>query len=163
MTSTPVSRGLTRAESLALLGSVPVARVAFQLDVLPTVVTVNVSLEPGGLLVTARSEPLQEAARRKLYVVLEGDDVDLDTRSGWAVGVVGRAELVDDPAGLGGAAPVPWTAGTVDRQIRIAVDLVEGRRVGNAHRTSVRACPTAGRTGLPEGSTRLPEEAVGRS
>ena len=77
----------------------------------------------------------------------QADDVDVGTRVGWSVTVVGYSRAVTDSADirhLEEAGLVPWAPGERDHFIRISPEIVNGRRVtaawqptGNGNASSI--------------------------
>ena len=105
---------LDRGESLRLLASVPVGRLIFTVNALPTVRLMNFALVDGLIVVRTADD---SAAARKVYdtvVAFEADELDSAARSGSSVTVIGPAALVADPetATRYQAVPlVPWAPG----------------------------------------------------
>lgn len=132
-----VSHGLvelSRAECLALLGSRPLGRLVHTQQGLPAIRPVNFVLQPEGIyLRTSDDGSVLRSADASDVVAFEVDDFDAAGRYGWSVVVLGRAQRVTDPLALGRLAElplVPWAAGRRDQVVRIALELVNGRRVG---------------------------------
>lgn len=87
-------------DCLRLLASVPVARVGFFADGEVVILPVNHAVDGQDLVFrTARGTKLS-AAEGESLVVLEADEYDQETRTGWSVVVNGRAEVVDDTADI---------------------------------------------------------------
>lgn len=123
---------LDREESLRLLATVPVGRLIFTVNALPTVRLMNFALVDG-LIVMRTAE--DSTAARKVHgsvVAFEADEVDDATCSGWSVTVLGRAALVPDPekvARYQAMSLVPWAPGSRDTFLTLTTELTEGRRV----------------------------------
>lgn len=122
---------LTRAQSMHLLGSVPLGRVVFTHHALPAIRPVNHIVDGDDIVI--RSHPgaaIVSAADQAAGVIVayEGDDISPSTRTGWTVIVTGTARLVGDPADTARYAPVlkPWVAGDMSQLIRIHADIVTG-------------------------------------
>jgi uncharacterized protein len=126
---------LDRGESLRLLASVPVGRLIFTVNALPTVRVMNFALVDG--LIVIRTADNSTVARKvhDTIVAFEADELDNATCSGWSVTVIGRAALVTDP-GMSAryrAVPlVPWAPGPRDTFLTITTELAEGRLAGRA-------------------------------
>lgn len=123
---------LDRGESLRLLATVPVGRLIFTVNALPTVRPVNFVL--AGELIVVRTAASSTVARKidGAIVAFEADELDPVTCSGWSVTVTGRAELATDPEALARYRTlrlVPWAAGVRDAFVTISTELVEGSRV----------------------------------
>lgn len=126
---------LDRGESLRLLASVPVGRLIFTVNALPTVRVMNFALVDG--LIVMRTADDSTVARKvhDTVVAFEADQLDNATCSGWSVTVIGRAALVADPeiAARYRTVPlVPWAPGPRDTFMTITTELAEGRRVRRA-------------------------------
>lgn len=126
---------LDRAESLRLLASVPVGRLIFTVNALPTVRLMNFALVDG--LIVMRTADDSTVARKvhDTIVAFEADELDNATCSGWSVTVIGRAALVTDPgmsARYRAVRLVPWAPGPRDTFLTITTELAEGRRAGRA-------------------------------
>ena len=130
-----VSR-LLEPECRALMGSVPVGRVAFVVSGPPLVLPVNFTLSgPEILITTAAMSPLAELARAGRLVTFEVDDIDEPSRLGWSVLCHGPARLVleqgdHDSDGL--RLVRPWIGD--DRQTVVAIRprSMTGRRIALA-------------------------------
>lgn len=123
---------LGRAECRRLLASVPVGRLIFTVNALPTVRPMNFVLVDGLIVLrtTAQSTATQKIDRA--IVAFEADELDAVNRSGWSVVVTGRAEVVKDAemiARYHTLPLVPWAPGVRDQFVTITTELVEGLRV----------------------------------
>lgn len=83
---------LSREESLRLLATAAVGRVVFTMRGLPAVQPVSFILVDDGVLIGAT--PTLTAAVRDAIVVLQADDIDPASHTGWSVTVTGRAQDV---------------------------------------------------------------------
>ncbi len=124
---------LPRDECLHLLATSVIGRVVFTAAALPAVQPVNFALDSDGAVVirTAAGSRLASAARNAV-LAFEVDDFDTETRSGWSVIVTGRADVVRDETELARlrALPLsPWAGGDRTEFVRIAAEIVSGRRV----------------------------------
>jgi hypothetical protein len=135
---------LSRAESLRVLGRVPVGRLIFTLNALPTVRPMNFALVDGLILVRTSADTTVGRKVHDTIVAFEVDELDAATASGWSVTVTGRAALVTDPGELARyrAVPLaPWAPGIRDQFVTITTELVQGQRISRP----VRACPGRGK------------------
>jgi hypothetical protein len=98
------------AEALRLLGSVPMGRIAFTRQALPTIRPVNHIVDDG------------------VVVAYEADAIDPDTHLGWSVVVTGYAHLVTNTLELARYQELlrPWVRQPMDYAVRIHPDLVTG-------------------------------------
>jgi len=126
---------LDRAECLRLLSHGVIGRVIYTAEAMPAARPVNYALVAeeiifrtgGGHLATATNETV---------VGFEVNDIDLATRTGWSVLVVGRAYLVTDPDRLSEImfrVPPPWAPGRTTHTIAIPTRQLTGRRVGDVN------------------------------
>lgn len=129
---------LSRAECLALLETVSVARIGVTSAALPVVLPVNVvlaTLDPdrGPELVMRSVEGTKTlAAIAGAVVAVEADNVDAMSHSGWSVLVRGTSRVIDDPVELSKAEGLPlrpWASTAADRFIAVSTEIISGRRV----------------------------------
>jgi nitroimidazol reductase NimA-like FMN-containing flavoprotein (pyridoxamine 5'-phosphate oxidase superfamily) len=80
------------------LGSTPIGRIAFSVDALPAVVPVNFLLDGDHIVFRTAPGSKLDAAVRDAVVAFEIDQIDLKSRTGWSVLVVGRCSHETDPA-----------------------------------------------------------------
>jgi nitroimidazol reductase NimA-like FMN-containing flavoprotein (pyridoxamine 5'-phosphate oxidase superfamily) len=120
-------------ECLRLLASVPVGRVGFFADGEVVLLPVNHVIDgQDPVFRTARGSKLSAAEGQNL-AAFEADHYDEQTRTGWSVLVIGRAEVVYDEAEvqrLNRRSLHPWVT-AVERPfwIRIRATSVSGRRI----------------------------------
>lgn len=131
---------LTRDESLALLGSVPVGRLVHAHDVFPCIRPVNFILQPNGICfrTSAHGDVLRLATDRA-QVVFEADAFDAAAQFGWSVVVLGQLERVVDPLALtwlADSALVTWADGGRSEVVRVSLGQVSGRRAGGPARAA---------------------------
>lgn len=124
---------LTPYDCWALLKDVQVGRVAWSRPQGPAVVPVNLTLLDGALWL--RTSPGSELVREALDrpVSIEVDEVDVATRSGWSVLVLGTAEVVmgeDVPEHL--HVLDVWPSGPHVAYVRVSPTQLTGRRLGAA-------------------------------
>ena len=123
---------LSRRESLRLLGTVPVGRLIFTVNALPTVRLMNFAVVDD--LIVLRTAAGSTVARKvnDMIVAFEADEFDAAARSGWSVTVTGRAALVAGPevvARYWTVPLMPWAPGVRDQFVTISTELIEGQRV----------------------------------
>ena len=124
---------LSREECLSLMASMPVGRLVFTDRALPAVVPVNFALSGRQIVLRTGSTSSLSAGVRGSVVAFEVDRIDPAGHRGWSVTVVGRAEHVTDPDQIARLEELPllsWAGGEPEHFIVIAVELVNGRRVG---------------------------------
>jgi hypothetical protein len=133
------SAELDSAEALRLLGSVPMGRIVFTRNALPTIRPVNHIIDDGQIVIrTHEGAALTSHTRHDgspgVVVAYEADVIDPDTHLGWSVVVTGFAELVTDERDLARYREMlrPWVRQTLDQAVRIRPDLVSGIRVTEA-------------------------------
>lgn len=105
----PAIERLSRDECMRLMGSVPVGRIVYTRQALPTVELVNFALVDGDIVIRTRAEGKLAAA------------------------TVGEARAVADGAEiryLERVVPLSWVPGEGDHFIRVWPSIVNGRRVG---------------------------------
>jgi nitroimidazol reductase NimA-like FMN-containing flavoprotein (pyridoxamine 5'-phosphate oxidase superfamily) len=123
---------LDRDESLRLLATSGLGRIAISSGALPTVLPVNFRFDGRRILFRTGVGTKLDAATDNAVVAFEVDEVDPATESGWSVVVTGMAREVKDPTELAGSESLPlarWASGDDHRVVSISVDLVSGRRI----------------------------------
>ncbi|MFE7276106.1 pyridoxamine 5'-phosphate oxidase family protein [Streptomyces sp. NPDC057623] len=130
----PVARmvELSRDEALKLLGTVPLGRVAFTDQALPTIRPVNHLVIEGDIIVrTHDGSALLGRALLSEVVAYEADEIDPATRTGWSVVVTGTATRVADAAELAHYQRLltPWVDAEVGQVVRIRPEIVSGYRL----------------------------------
>lgn len=123
-------RELPRAEAMQLLASVPVGRLVFTHQALPAIRPVNhlvagdrivIGLTPGSAIAASTSAD-------GTIVAYEADALDMDTRLGWTVIVVGAAKLVTDASAALALRSMlrPWLSGAMTDVVEISTEIVTG-------------------------------------
>ncbi len=124
---------LTKPQSLELLSSVQVGRLAFVHRSLPAIRPVNYLLDGHSIIVraTAGAAITEVVGHRGMVVAFEADAIDATRQLGWSVIVVGTARLITDQAVAAGyrARLEPWVAGPAEDVISISADIVHGYRL----------------------------------
>jgi Pyridoxamine 5'-phosphate oxidase len=123
---------LSRAESLWLLASVPIGRLVFTHQALPAVRPVNHIVDSDKIVIglTPGSAIAGSTSQGGTVVAYEADSLDLTTRQGWTVIVVGIARLESEAAALLYRAELrPWLAGASTDIISITAEMVTGYRL----------------------------------
>ena len=120
---------LTTQDSLRLLGSVPLGRIAYTDRALPAVQPVPFGIDDGAVIVRTRDASRLAALADNSVVAFQADQLDPETYRGWAVTVVGRAAVVADPdeaERLGQLVKPLWFSTEKDQFIHISVEMVTG-------------------------------------
>jgi nitroimidazol reductase NimA-like FMN-containing flavoprotein (pyridoxamine 5'-phosphate oxidase superfamily) len=132
---------LAEDESLRLIASGGIGRIAFQSRFGPVVLPVNYRLHEGAIVFrTARHSPLDEdlqtgIANAHYVVAFEIDDIDHAARTGWSVLIQGPAHRVESEAERASAVRSgvePWPAGDRELFVQIIPSRVTGRRILSA-------------------------------
>jgi Pyridoxamine 5'-phosphate oxidase len=122
-------RAVPHTEALELLGSVVLGRIAFTIDALPTIRTVNHIVDHGDVIVRGHrgvDVVLKEAVGK--VVAYSADLIDPRTYVGWSVTLTGVAHLIENSAMLARYPEVvrPWEAYEEGYVIRIHPEIVTG-------------------------------------
>lgn len=128
---------LEREECLQLLAGAPAGRLVFTEHALPAIRPVNFVVHGGAIVIRSGEGEKLTAASDGAVVAFEADEIDVVTRTGWSVTVVGQAAVVTDAdtvAELSALPLVPWAPGNRDWFIRVDVAHVTGYRIGSATR-----------------------------
>ena len=126
---------LSVPESMRLLASVSLGRVAFTVRALPAIRPVNHLVDGDYIIIrTGSGTPITSEVRAGTIVAYEADVIDPVEHVGWSVIVVGAAHQVTDPdkAAFYRQALRPWVTGTKDQVIAIHADMVTGFRLAGA-------------------------------
>lgn len=122
---------LTETECLDLLRTQPIGRIVFTEHAMPAIRPVNFLLDSSDVII--RTAP--DAWLRRLggsIVAFEVDEIDVETRTGWSVVVLGKAEVVTDIDALvrwSEPSHRPWAPGKRDRYLRVRAAEITGRRL----------------------------------
>jgi uncharacterized protein len=123
---------LTPQDCLSLLGSARIGRIAYTDQALPAVQPVTFVIDNDSVLVRTGDGAQLASAARNAVVAFQVDELDPDSRRGWAVMVVGYAHEVTDPDELHRVEQLPlraWFTTDHDHFIRISIELIDGRRL----------------------------------
>lgn len=126
---------LDRVACLGLLRQGAIGRVIFTAGAMPAARPVNYALVAEEIIFRTGGGHLA-AATDNAVVGFEVDDVDLATRTGWSVLVIGKAYRVTDSDRLSEIAsmvPPPWAPGRTTYTIAIPTWRLTGRRVDAAY------------------------------
>jgi len=130
---------LDRAACLALLAGRPVGRLVFTHGALPDVIPVNYRMDGEALVIRLSSGSVAASATTDAIVAFEVDDIDIPSRTGWSVTVVGRAHAIVHEAQLSRAQSLglsSWVSGSRDQYVSIATEKITGRRLFQASDTA---------------------------
>ncbi len=124
-------RTMSRAESLALLASVPVGRVIFTVGALPAVEPVNFVVVDESVVIRTSPGAKLVGLLRDHIVAFEADEIDAAAMTGWSVTVVGFANEVGDAAEIERLkeALTAWAPGEREHFLKIGIGRVTGRRL----------------------------------
>lgn len=128
-----IPRELTESECLQALCGHTVGRIAMCTPQGPRVFPVNYVVDDGSLVIrTSPYGTIASEGGRNAEMAFEVDHLDDESRTGWSVLVVGRAEIVDDPHELLSLArnPQPWAGGSRGLYLRLRWRLISGRSLG---------------------------------
>lgn len=129
---------LDEAESLRLISSGSVGRIAFSGRYGLSVFPVNYKLHEGRIVFrTVRHSPTGEDLRTGIahadfQVAFEIDEIDIATREGWSVLIQGPAHHMDsdsERAWVREAGVEPWPGGAREDAIAITPTRITGRRI----------------------------------
>jgi Pyridoxamine 5'-phosphate oxidase len=122
-------RALTHSAALHLLGSVRLGRIAFTIDALPTIRSVNHIVDHGDVIVRGhRGVDVVLRAAAGGVVAYSADVIDPRTYVGWSVTLTGVAQMIDD-SGMLARYPLvvrAWEAHEPGYVIRIHPEIVTG-------------------------------------
>ena len=125
---------LTAAESLALLGTVPLGRIGFTSKALPVIRPVNHIIADGSIIVRSHEgAAIMSAARpaEGAVVAYQADVINPGGHLEWSIVVTGVARLVTDPEEAARYRRLlrAWANEQTDYVIRISPELVTGFRL----------------------------------
>jgi nitroimidazol reductase NimA-like FMN-containing flavoprotein (pyridoxamine 5'-phosphate oxidase superfamily) len=124
---------LAEEECFRLLGKVPIGRIVFSDRALPAIQPVNFVLDGRAVVVRTAAGSRLALAASDSVVAFEADEFrDGRDRSGWSVVAVGHAKTVTGVRELAHARRLdlqPWAPGAKEHYLRIAVEVITGRRL----------------------------------
>jgi hypothetical protein len=126
-------------ESMRLLGTVSLGRVAFTARALPAIRPVNHLVDGDFIIIrtdgTAAITSTLKSEPDSVVVAYQADLIDYAEHLGWSVTIVGVARQVTDrdQAARYRRALRPWIAGEMDQVIAIHAELVTGFRLVGDH------------------------------
>lgn len=123
---------LERATCLELLATQPVGRLVFTHRALPEVLPVNYQLDGEQILIRLAIGSTAAKVIRGSVVAFEVDHIDIGSRIGWSVTVVGHAHEVNDAPALARVEALgleSWTGDPRDHFVAIVTEKVTGRRL----------------------------------
>jgi nitroimidazol reductase NimA-like FMN-containing flavoprotein (pyridoxamine 5'-phosphate oxidase superfamily) len=124
---------LTTDESLQLLSTASVGRIAVTRDALPVILPVNYVVDGTSLVIRTTDGAILRAARAGGAVVaFEVDNLEEQTMTGWSVLVTGTLREVTAVSAVLRAEQLPlapWAGGERRHFVRITPGLVSGRRI----------------------------------
>ena len=132
VTSNGALARLDRAACLTLLSSRPVGRLVFTRRALPDVIPVNYRLDGETLVIRLSSGSVAASATKDAIVAFEVDELDIESRTGWSVTVVGRARQIVDEDELRRAESLglnSWVSDSRDLYVAITAEKITGRRL----------------------------------
>lgn len=122
-------RSLDRADCLRLLRSVPFGRLVYTNAAMPAVQPVNFIVRGNAVIIRTASDSKLSAAARHSVVAFQTDDIDVHTRSGWTVTLIGHSQVLMDRheiAELAKTGPDSWARPDSDRFIFIEIEEISG-------------------------------------
>lgn len=132
MTAQPYFEVLSREECVRLLPTASIARLAYCDGGEAHVFPVNAFVYAEEVIVRSGYGGKLAAAAHGATFTVEADEIDVSTRTGWVVNVIGRGRVIedlDDLAMLELADVRPWAPGDKEFFIGVHLDTVTGRRI----------------------------------
>ncbi len=117
----------------SLLSGAALGRIGLTVGALPVILPMTYAVLDGDIVIRAGWGSKLDAAADGQVVCFEADAYNALYHDGWSVLVIGKAEIITDPAELervGNLALRAWAFADGDHYIRIRFDLVSGRRIG---------------------------------
>lgn len=123
---------LTAAECMRLLASTPVGRLVFTEHGLPAVRPVAYLLDDDTIVFATANGSKHTAASRGDIAAFQADHFDLEHHTGWTVTAIGHLSIPTDETGQLSAALASraWLPGLGSQPIRLAIEHLDGRRLG---------------------------------
>jgi nitroimidazol reductase NimA-like FMN-containing flavoprotein (pyridoxamine 5'-phosphate oxidase superfamily) len=131
-TNGSAQKQMSGCECFRLLASSRLGRIIYTRQALPAVEPVTFALDGGDIVVKTDRDGKLAAATREAVVAFEADYLDADEHDGWTVTAIGRAREVNDPEEVSRLRTMglrSWTPGDREHFIRIAPEILDGRRL----------------------------------
>jgi transcriptional regulator with XRE-family HTH domain len=127
----PVLEGMRQEESVALIGTRSVGRIAYQFAGQLVVIPINYRWLDGRVVLrTAADSPIAQYALEP--VAFEVDHVEEGLRDGWSVLINGSVRPATEDEALAAVGVVePWAGGRRDSYLVIEPNQITGRRIRN--------------------------------
>jgi nitroimidazol reductase NimA-like FMN-containing flavoprotein (pyridoxamine 5'-phosphate oxidase superfamily) len=139
---------LSTEECVRLLSKAPVGRIVYTDRALPAVQPVTFVVDGWSIVIRTAPRSRLAVAVTRAVVAFEVDEfTDAPDRTGWSVVAVGRAEEVppEDFPAVQRLGLRPWVAGARDHYLRVAIEIISGRRLVPQERSAY-PCGTPGTT-----------------
>lgn len=123
---------LTEDDAWMLLSHGTIGRIGLSMRALPVIFPVNFAVIDDSIAFRTAPGSKLSAAAAGAVVAFEVDDYESESRTGWSVLVVGRAEIVHDldvAFKVLAAKLTPFAPGVRSSLVRIRPDFVSGRRI----------------------------------
>jgi nitroimidazol reductase NimA-like FMN-containing flavoprotein (pyridoxamine 5'-phosphate oxidase superfamily) len=117
---------LTEEQCRDLLPTLQLGRVGITLGGLPVILPVNYAYVDDAILFRTGEGTKLRAIATGSVIAFEVDAWDAETRTGWSVLAIGRAEEIDR---LDGDAPEPVADGDRSHCVRLQPEMLSGRRI----------------------------------
>ena len=129
-------RELSAARSFRLLAGVSLGRIAFTSDAMPQIRPVNHVLDDEDIIIRSHIGAAILATHGQV-VSYEADELDRDSYLGWCVIVLGKAQVVQDPAEVERCRRMvrPWVDRQMDYVIRVSPKTITGYEIIDAQTT----------------------------
>lgn len=123
-------RQVSRQQALRLLGSVSLGRIAFTAHAMPEIRPVNHILDDEDIIIRSHVGAAILSTHGKV-VSYEADALDPDSHLGWSGMVLGKAQVVEDPAAVERYSRMvePWVDRQMDYVIRIHPETITGYEI----------------------------------
>lgn len=128
---------MSDAECRSLLAAASVGRIGLSIDALPVVMPVNFVVDGDRVVFRTGTGAKLRQALQGAVVCFEVDDVDRLYHTGWSVLVTGHAAEIADRTELDRVRALPlrsWAELDEEHFVEIRIELLSGRRVGDAGR-----------------------------
>jgi nitroimidazol reductase NimA-like FMN-containing flavoprotein (pyridoxamine 5'-phosphate oxidase superfamily) len=123
---------LDEPQCFALLATNTLGRVGITMSGLPVITPVNYALVGDNIVFRTGEGSKLHAASNRAVIAFEVDYYDAESRTGWSVLAIGRAETIDESEISAFAAeelPLPAALGARVHYVRLTPELLTGRRI----------------------------------